>query len=106
MQSQRSLWFNPKLRLELQMSLVLEKLPAGVARNYELGNQTMRGRIRFAAWESRLASLVGIAAVYREGDDRLRCSMRLQATRVTSQILGNWGKPIRYLVLGEITSGA
>ncbi len=104
MQAQWSFWFNPKLRLELQMSLVLEKLPAGVARNYQLGNQTMRGRIRFGLWESRLASQVGIAAVYRESGDRLRGSMRLQATRVTSQLLGNWGRPVRYLVLGDFTA--
>ena len=103
-QSRWSPWFNPKFRLELQMSLVLEKLPAGAARNYELRQRALCGRIRFGPWESRLVSQVGIAAAYRESGNRLHCSMRVQATRVTSQLLGSWGQPVPYLVLGDFTA--
>ena len=91
----------PKMRFEFQLSLVLPQLPAGRARNYKVDRNTLRARVRLGPWESRFTSHTGTIALYRDGESRLRGSMRLQAERVTSQWLGGWGKPIRYLMLGS-----
>lgn len=104
MQRQQTPLFYPKMRFEFQLSLALERLPAGTARNCKVDRTTLRARIRFGPWESRFSSRVGIVAVYRESRDRLRGSMRLQAVRVASQWLGGWGKPTRYLMLGSFTA--
>ncbi len=106
MQHQQTPLFHPKLRLHFQLSLVLQKLPAGPALDYKVTKETLRARVRFGPWESRFTSQVGIVALYREssasrGDAEapLRGSARLQAARVASQWLGGWGRPTRYLML-------
>ena len=96
--------FHPELRVHLELSLVVDCLPRGKARNYRLDRESLRARIRIGPWETRFTSQIGIAAVYRERGDRLRGSVRLQAQRVTSQLLGGWGRPSRYLMLVEFTA--
>ena len=77
MEKNRTAWFDRKLRLEFQLSLALEKLPAGRARNYKLGPREIRTRIKFGLWESRFSSHLGVAAVYRESGDQIgRASCR------------------------------
>lgn len=104
MQSQRTPLFHAKLRFQFQLLLALEKLPAGKARNYKLGSNGLQARVRFGPWESHFSSRIGIVALYRESDDRVRGSIRAQTSRVTLQWLGGWGKPVRYLTLGSFTA--
>jgi hypothetical protein len=104
MQRRGTTFFNPRLRFEFQLSLVLEKLPAGQARNYQLRRRELRARVKFGPWESRFASQLGIAALYREAGDRLRGSLRVQTTRVSLQFLGSWSDPVRYLMLGSFVA--
>lgn len=104
MQRQQTPLFYPKMRFEFQLSVALERLPAGKARDYKVDKTTLRARIRLGPWEGRFTSRVGIIAVYRQSGDRLRGSLRLQAVRVASHWLGGWGKPSRYLLLGSFTA--
>jgi len=100
MQRKQSLPLNPKLQFEFQLSFALEKLPAGKARNYRLAGEELRARVHFGAWESRFTARVGIVALYRATGDRLRGSLRLRATRLSSRLLGGWSRPVPYLMLG------
>jgi hypothetical protein len=104
MQSHRTPLIYPELRFQFQLSLALEKLPAGKARDYKLGRRELQVRVRLGPWESRFSSQVGIAALYREPGNRLRGSVRVQTSRVTLQWLGGWGEPVRYLMLGAFTA--
>jgi hypothetical protein len=104
MQREQTPFFNPKLRFEFQLSLRLKKLPAGAALDYQIGRQELRGRLRMGPLESRFTSTIGIVALYREPNDRLRGSLRLQAARVTTRWLGGWGRPARYLMLGSFVA--
>jgi hypothetical protein len=96
--------FHPEFKFELQVSLLLEKPPAGKARNYPIGRRELRARVKFGVWESRFSSLNGIAAVYRESGDRLRGALRIQTSRVSSELLGGWSEPANYLMLGTFTA--
>jgi len=94
----------PRLRFELDLSLRLADPPAGRARNYKLDRDSLRMRVGIGPWQLRFSSIVGIAAVYRERGNRLRGSVRTHATRVTSQLLGGWGKPSGYLLMASYTA--
>jgi hypothetical protein len=104
MQRQHTPLFYPKMRFEFQLSVALERLPAGRARTCKVDRTTLRARVCVGPWESRFTSRVGVIAVCREPGDRLRGSLRLQAVRVASHWLGGWGKPSRYLLLGSFTA--
>jgi hypothetical protein len=104
MQSRRTPLWNSTLRFQLQLSLTLEKLPAGPARNYTLEPRALQARVRFGPWESRFTSQTGIVALYRESGDRLRGSARVRTSRVTLQWLGGWSEPVRYLMLASFTA--
>lgn len=84
-----------------QLSLVLDKLPAGRARDYHISRHELRGVARLGPAESRLVSIAGIMALYREPGDRLRGSLRLLVARHGRELLGNWGPASRYLLLGS-----
>lgn len=84
-----------------QMSLALEKPPAGRARNYEVARRELRARALFGPTQMRLTSAAGIVAVYRAPGDRLRGSLRLRARRVVSRWLGGWGRPQECLIQGR-----
>ncbi len=83
-----------------QLSLVLERLPAGEGRNYTVARRELRALARFALTEGRFVSAAGIVALYREEHDRLRGSFRLLARREVSKLLGGWGRPSSYLMQG------
>ncbi|MBN2447102.1 MAG: hypothetical protein JXO22_10265 [Phycisphaerae bacterium] len=84
-----------------QMSLVLEDLPAGEARNYLVSKRELRAVLRAGPVESRFVSSHGILALYREPGDRLRGSFRLYTQRETIRFLGGWTRPMTYLMNGE-----
>jgi hypothetical protein len=94
--------FNPRFRFDFQVSLALDKLPAGKARNYKVDAKSMRACVRFGPWETRFTSRTGIVAIYRESGGRLRGSMRLYASRQVARLLGGWSRPSGYLLLGSL----
>lgn len=88
----------------LRMSLVLEKLPAGRARNYLVQQRELRAVARLGPAEGRFVSLAGIVALYREPNERLRGSFRLEVSREISKLLGGWGRPSRNLMQGTFVA--
>jgi len=104
MEHRRLPLLNPRLRVAFQLSLALEKLPAGPARDYHVGPQTLRGLVRAGPWESRLTARRGIIALYRESGNRLRGSLRIEAVRVSAGWLGHWSRPKDYLLLGTFVA--
>jgi hypothetical protein len=82
-----------------QLSLVLEKLPAGRGRDYHVFRRELRGKARFGPAEGRYVSLSGIVALYREGTERLRGSFRLEVAQEALGLLG-WSAPRRQLMMG------
>ena len=87
-------------RFVFQMSLALEELPAGQARNYKVTAQTVRAVARVGPTESRFTSATGIVAVYRTPNEGLRGSFRVLTRRQVSRLLGGWGQPSHYLIQG------
>jgi hypothetical protein len=85
----------------LQMSLVLERLPAGTERYYIAAKRELRARALVGPTQIRFSSAAGILALYREPGDRLRGSFRLLTRRVVTRWLGGWGRPSSYLMLGS-----
>jgi hypothetical protein len=94
----------PQARFAFEMSLCLERLPAGPARNYQVRTTELRAVARVGPVEARLTSRRGIVALYREGADRLRGSLRLEALRRVAQLLGGWGAPTRLLLHGSFVA--
>ena len=97
-------WLFGRTHFVFQLSLMLEKLPAGKARNYLIGKQELRAAARFGPAQSRFVSLNGIVALYRESGERLRGSYRLQVARKTQGPLGNWSSGSRHLMMGTFTA--
>ena len=88
---------------EFQLSLLLERLPAGRARNYTVGKREFRALARIGPLESRFTSSAGIVALYRASGDRLRGSLRMQVVRQSvNPLLGGWTRPARYLIAGTL----
>jgi hypothetical protein len=98
-------WLVPRwVGLKFRMSLVLEQLPAGHARNYLAGQRELRAIVQVGPTEGRFASVNGIVALYREGSDQLRGSFRLTVQRETTRLLGGWGPPVLCLMQGEFVA--
>lgn len=87
-----------------QLSLDLEGLPAGRARDYVVERRELRALARLGPAQVRFTSLRGIVALYRERNNRLRGTFRLLVARDVSQILGGWGRASNVLILGEFTA--
>ena len=84
----------------LRLSLVLDKLPAGRARDYTLTRRSFRGVFRSPTGESRFISTAGAATLQSPSGNRLRGSFRLLGQRQASRVLGDWGPPSSYLIQG------
>ena len=91
-------------RFRFQLSLALDQLPAGKARDYRVNRRELLGVARFGPAQSRFTSLYGIVALYREPQDRLRGSFRMEVSRETQQLLGGWSRPSRYLMMGTFVA--
>jgi hypothetical protein len=85
---------------KFQLSLALDQPPAGRARDYLVTKRELRAVSKFGPSQSRFVSLVGVVALYREPDNRLRGSFRLQVAREMQELLGNWSAATRWLMLG------
>lgn len=104
MECERPALLVPEWRFRFQLSLALDEPPAGRARDYKLGQRELRGVARFGPAQSRLESVRGIVAVYRERGDQLRGSFRMEVAREVQQLLGGWGRPGRFLMMGTFTA--
>lgn len=87
-----------------QLSLRLERMPAGEARDYRINSQSLRAVAQFGPLESRFTSRRGILALYREKDGRLRGSLRISAQREDRRMLGGWTQPTPMLLLGQFVA--
>ena len=93
--------WSPGLEQSLQISLEFERLPAGRARNYEVGRRELRARVRAGPLEGRFTSRVGIATLSRDdSSSRLSGSFRIASDRQVAGLLGGFGTPSHYLVQG------
>jgi hypothetical protein len=95
--------FIPIARFAFQLSLALDKPPAGPAKNYEVRDRELRAVVRLGPTESRFTSRVGIIAVYRDGPDRMRGSLRIEASREVYAVFG-WSRPGRMLMLARFNA--
>jgi hypothetical protein len=93
----------PFAHFTFQLSLALDKPPAGPARDYEIGARELRAVVRLGPTESRFTSRRGIVAIYREGPDRLRGSLRIEASREVYAVFG-WTQPSRMLILARFSA--
>ena len=91
-------------RFRFQLSLALDQPPAGKARDYRVNRRELRGVARFGPTQSRFSSLYGIVALYREPQNCLRGSFRMEVARETQQLLGGWSRPSRYLMMGSFVA--
>lgn len=88
--------------MTFQMSLRVERLPRGAAgRNYLVRKEELRAWARVGPLQSRLESISGILALYREPGDIVRGSFRMLAQRESANLLGGWSRPARTLLLGS-----
>lgn len=94
----------PDWRFRFQLSFALDEPPAGQARDYRISRREFRAAARFGPSQSRWESVRGIVALYREPGDRLRGSFRLQVTREVQRPLGDWSRPVAYIMLGTFTA--
>jgi|GEM_PF-1460232 len=90
----------PAWQFRFQMVLQLGEMPAGHARDYRVTKRELRAVARFGPSRSRFTSISGVVALYRRPSDRLRGSFRLLVAREVQQMLGGWGLPGRYLMMG------
>ncbi len=90
----------PEWRFKFQLSLALDQPPAGRARDYAVSKRELRAMVRAGPTQARYSSVRGIVALYREPNEQLRGSFRLEVAREVQQMLGGWGRPGRYLMMG------
>lgn len=89
---------------EFILSLVLEGLPAGRARDYRVFRRTFRARGRAGYRYTRAASLAGIVGVWDYGRRKIQGRFRLSAKHQTYSILTGWGGDKGVLIVGEFTA--
>lgn len=96
-------WFGgPTAELALELTLRLEAMPAGAARNYAVNSQSVRARVAAGPLETRFVSEEGVVAIYREGGaDRLRGTFRVRVQRYARRLLGTWSGGSDFLIMGE-----
>jgi hypothetical protein len=85
----------------LEMSFVLEGLPAAQARDYPLNRQSVRIRRSQGARHARFASTIGIAALWFEPGDVLRGRFRTMLKRQSFHILTGWSDGGQAAAIGE-----
>jgi hypothetical protein len=94
----------PRWAFNFQLSLVVEKLPAGSARNYKIRGNGLRAVMQAGPLKRRLVSINGILALYRESQDRMRGSLRVQVSAQSLSLVTGWSKPSRQLFMSEFTA--
>ncbi len=97
-------WLDPDAGRTLEVSLVLDGIPADRARNYPATRRTLRGRASDKNEHVRFASIRGITAVWRDGPDRIRGRFRISTRYQKFSILLGWYGTQQLLVLGEFVA--
>ena len=88
-------------RRSLAMSLVLNEMPVGNARNYRANLRTLRMIARAGAQHVRWASLSGIVAIRRTPAGHIRGRFRIAAKQQKFHIALGWSSDSRVLLFGE-----
>jgi hypothetical protein len=94
-------WFGEGAGTTLRVSLVLEGLPAHVARDYRASRQTLRGRASQGSRHARFASTGGIVAVWLDDEDHIHGRFRVLTRYQTFNVLLGWTGTQQVLLLGE-----
>lgn len=89
---------------EFILSIVLEGVPAGAARNYRADRRTMRAHRHQGLSHSRIASLAGIVGVWDFDQRKLRGRFRFSTKQQTYSVLTGWGSNRGVLVIGDFTA--
>ena len=101
--AKRSL-FGERFEREFTLSLVLDGLPAGHARQYRLRRRAMRAQNHAGYAHTRAASLLGLAVVWDFGSAHLNGRFRLTAKQQSYSVLTGWKGNHRVLFVGEFTA--
>lgn len=95
-----SLLFGKAGEFTFQLLMTLDEPPSGGGRNYRLAGRSVRAHVQLGPLQFRIGSLVGAAAIERLSPDRMRVTMRMQASR--EALVGlTWSGPTRWLLQGE-----
>ncbi len=97
-------WLSDADAPALDVSLVLDGLPANNARDYRINRRTLRGTANEDHHHVRFASQRGVAAVWFEGPTRLRGRMRVYTKHQRYNLLFGWHDSQPVLLLGEFTA--
>ncbi len=89
---------------EFYASLQLAEPPAGSARTYRVGRETMRHRERLGFVQLRSASFAGLVTVSRPDARRLYVRLRLEARQQAYWVFTGWGSDSNVLWAGEFTA--
>jgi hypothetical protein len=100
MDCDQPLFLGTNWRFKFRLSLALDQPPAGSTRDYAVAKRELRATAQGGPLRSRYASVRGIVALYREPNEHLRGSFRLEVAREVQQMLGGWGNASRYLMMG------
>ncbi|UCG15718.1 MAG: hypothetical protein JSV19_10530 [Phycisphaerales bacterium] len=93
--------FDKESRRTFDVSLVLDGVPANVARNYRVTRRGLRGTLSQGDQHTRFASIRGIAAVWLDGPDRIHGRIRISTKHQKFSVLLGWHASRQVLVLGE-----
>lgn len=93
--------FGEGTKTSLNVSLVLDGLPAHLARDYRASRRTLRGRANQRARHVRFASTGGIVAVWMDDKDRIHGRFRVLTRYQTFNVLLGWRGTQQVLLLGE-----
>ena len=96
--------FDKENRRTFDMSLVLDGVPANVARNYRVTRRGLRGTLSQGDHHTRFASIRGIAAVWLDGPDRIHGRIRISTKHQKFNVLLGWHASRQVLVLGEFNA--
>lgn len=94
-----SLLFGKAGEFTFQLLMTLDEPPSGGGRNYRIAGRSVRAHAQLGPLQFRIGSLVGAAAIERLSPDRMRVTMRMQASR--EALVGlTWSGPSRWLLQG------
>ena len=101
MRYQNLAWFGPLSRVTFTLSFLLEEPPAGRARNYRLGGESVRGWAMAGPEAHRLRSTHGIAVIYDVREHTLRGRFRCYVRHQKGSLLTGWRGNALLLLMGE-----
>lgn len=88
----------------LEISFVLDELPAGSGREYKSSRHTARGLWHRSALHLRLRSLTGIVVLDVTSGERLVGQFRLNCSSRKFEVLAGWKRQTSALVQGSFTA--